>query len=85
MIIRLHETPSAGFQFKRSRQARSDACYQTHAGSGDWGVCEPCRLSPELSEWIDDETHLLYDEPPRHPRLNREVYERGDDEWIIGS
>ena len=80
MIIHLHETLGAGFQFKRSRAARDDFCFQNSAGSGDWGICEPCRLSPELSEWIDDETHFLYDEPSRYPRLNRAECERGEDE-----
>jgi hypothetical protein len=79
MIIHLHETLGAGFQFKRSRRGE-DCCYQVHSGSGDWGICEPYPLSPELSEWIDDETHLLYDEPSRYPRLNRAEYERGEGE-----
>ena len=80
MIIHLHETLGAGFRFKRGRAARDDFCFQNSAGSGDWGLREPCDVAPELSEWIDDETYLLYDEPPLYPRLRRTEGERGEDE-----
>lgn len=79
-MVMIHETLGAGFHLREQRKTFDlPCCFQRSAGAGDWGICEPCCVSPELSEWVDNETHYLYGLTAQYPRLNREVYEGGED------